>query len=51
MLLLFCAQRQKCIVDMLFAVITMFTNINFVKVYKILIIVQAFLEPKKTITK
>jgi len=42
MLLLFCAHRQTCIVDMLSAIITMFTGNNFAKVYKIPVIGRHF---------
>jgi len=42
MVLLLCAERQKCIVDMLCVVIAVVTSINFVRVYKILLFVDIF---------
>jgi len=48
MLSLFRAQTQISIVDILSAIITMIISINFVKVYKILVM-WTFLKPK-TIT-
>jgi len=50
MLLLCCAQSQTCTVDTLSALTTIYANIDFVKVYKILIICRTFLE-SKTLTK
>jgi len=42
MLLLFYAQRQMCIVEMLSAIITVFTIINFVKAYKFVLYADIF---------